>query len=194
MARWPTPRSFARKRAGKVILNLSEKFSTETAAERWLRESEPGLTRIGAVGRAIANRKWKKWAYGIKDCCEALPDGFGDMKSANPAYLQRQDYCVGSVQGTFDHDFVSLARDLLAGVQAPPADPDRDCPEHGTQQPRLPQTVNSLVATLRTVVKYGGPICRVETPTGDFEMVMRTLKHQEIVRKSAIRDWSPTIE
>ncbi len=138
-----------KKKGGKVVLSLSETFLTENAAERWMENRELALTKKGAVGRAIAKRKRKTWADEIDDYIAASPEGFGKTKTANLAYLQRLDFGKMAVDSTDNYDFFNLAQDLLRGVQAPPAGSELDSPEHHTLQPRMPQTVNSYMATLR---------------------------------------------
>ncbi len=183
-----------KKQNGKVILTLTETFPSRQAADRWIKHRERDLKEKGAVERMVQSRQRKTWSEVIADYCEASPDKFGKTKTANLAYLQRLDFGTKPVEETSDHDFVTLARDLLRGVQAPPGNPEHSCPEHFALKPRMPQTVNTYLATLRTVVMYGGPISRVEMPIGDFETAVRTLKHQRIVSKSAIRSRRPTVD
>ncbi|WGW02413.1 site-specific integrase [Tropicibacter oceani] len=183
-----------KKKAGKVILTKTETFQNEQAAKRWLKKTERDPKAKGAVERAVAARQRKTWSDVIQAYCDASPEGFGKTKTATLAYLQRLDVGGMAVEETDDHAFFCLARDLLNGVQAPPADPDADCPEHYELKPRKPQTVNSYLATLRTVFLYGGPICKLDLPISAFETAMRTLKHQNLIGRSAKRDRRPTLE
>ncbi len=183
-----------KKKGGKVVLTLTETFKNEKAAERWIRKTERGLSDKGALDRAVAARHRKTWADVVRDYCEASPEVFGKTKMANLAYLQRLDFGKLAVDETEDHDFFRLAQDLLTGIQAPPADPKADCPEHYILKPRKPQTVNSYMATLRTVVSYGGPISKIDMPIGAFEIAMHTLKHQRMIGRSAIRNRRPTLD
>ncbi|WP_322866052.1 tyrosine-type recombinase/integrase [Aquicoccus sp. G2-2] len=182
-----------KKKGGKVILSLTETFKSEQAAKRWIRKTERELKGKGALDRAVAARHRKTWADVIREYSDASPEEFGKTKTANLAYLQRLDFGNLAVQETDDHDFFCLAQNLLKGVQAPPADPKNDCPEHYELKPRMPQTVNSYMATLRTVVYYGGPISKIDMPVADFEVAMRTLKHQRMIGRSAIRNRRPTL-
>ncbi|WP_158275088.1 tyrosine-type recombinase/integrase [Thioclava sp. NG1] len=183
-----------KKKGGKVALTLAETFKNKTAAERWIRKTERALSEKGALDRAVAARHRKTWADVICEYCDASPEGFGKTKAANLAYLQRLDFGKLAVEETDDHDFFRLAQDLLNGVQAPPSDSEADCPEHYVLKPRKPQTVNSYMATLRTVVCYGGPISRVDMPIGAFEIAMRTLKHQRMIGRSATRNRRPSLD
>lgn len=141
-----------KKKRGKVVLTLSETFKSETAAERWIRNTAPSLSEKGDFERAVAARHRKTWADVIRDYSDASPEGFGKTKTANLAYLQRLDFGNLAVEDTDNHGFFRLGQDLLRGVQAPPSNPQTDCPEHYIPKPRKPQTVNSYMATLRTVV------------------------------------------
>lgn len=183
-----------KKKGGKVVLTLTETFAKEQAAKRWLKTTERDLRANGAVDRAVAARHRTTWSDVIQAYCDASPDGFGKTKSANLAYLQRLDFGSIPVEDTDNHVFFRLAQDLLKGIQAPPSDPDADGPEHYALKPRMPQTVNSYMATLRTVVVYGGPICGMDLPISAFEAAMRTLKHQRMVDRSATRSRRPTLE
>lgn len=183
-----------KKKGGKVVLTLSETFKSETAAERWIRKTERALLEKGALDRAVAARYRKTWADVISDYSDASPKGFGKTKTANLAYLQRLDFGNLAVEDTDNHDFFRLGQDLLNGVQAPPSDPQADCPEHYILKPRKPQTVSSYMATLRTVVCYGGPISNIDMPVGAFEIAIRTLKHQRMIGRSAMRNRRVTLE
>lgn len=183
-----------KKKGGKVILSLTETFKSEQAAKRWIRKTERDLKGKGALDRAVAARHRKTWADVIREYSDASPDEFGKTKTANLAYLQRLEFGNLAVQETDDHDFFCLAQDLLKGMQAPPADPEDDCPEHYEFKPRKPQTVNSYMATLRTVVSYGGSISKIDMPIGAFDTAMRTLKHRRMIGRSAIRNRRPTLE
>lgn len=140
---------------------MTETFMSEQSAKRWVKKRESELKTKGAVDKIIHLKKRKTWSDVIADYCEASPNTFGKTKSANLAYLQRLDFGKISVEDTDAHTFFSLAKDLLIGVQAPPSDSRKDSPEHYSLKPRLPQTVNSYMATLRAVVLYGGPISSV---------------------------------
>lgn len=183
-----------KKKGGKVILTLSDTFKSRQAAERWMKKTERDLKVKGALDRAVGARLRKTWADVIRDYCDASPEGFGKTKSANLSYLQRLDFGKLAVEETDEHIFFRLAQDLLNGVQAPPADPLVDCPEHYSLQPRKPQTVNSYMATLRTVVSYGGPISKVDMPIAAFEVAIRTLKHQRMIGRSETRNRRPTLD
>ncbi len=183
-----------KKKGGKVVLTITETFPSRQAAERWMKKTERDLKGKGALDRAVAARHRKTWADVIGEYRDASPKRFGKTKTANLAYLQRLDFGNLVVEETGDHDFFRLGRDLLNGVQAPPADPDADCPEHYTLKPRMPQTVNSYIATLRTVVSYGGPISKIEMPIGAFETAIRTLKHQGMIGRSATRNRRPMLD
>jgi integrase len=183
-----------KKKGGKIVLTLSDTFASRQAAERWMKKTERDLKGKGALDRAVAARHRKTWSGVIQEYSDASPDAFGKTKTANLAYLQRLDFGNYVVEETGEHEFFRLAQDLLRGVQAPPADPAADCPEHYSLKPRMPQTVNSYMATLRTVVSYGGPISKVEMPIGAFENAMRTLKHQRMIGRSAVRNRRPTLD
>lgn len=183
-----------KKKGGKVVLTLTETFKNETAAARWMRKTERALSEKGALNRAVAAQHRTTWADVIGDYCDASPEGFGKTKTANLAYLQRLEFGKLAVDDTDNHDFFRLGQDLLNGVQAPPADPQSDCPEHYILKPRKPQTVNSYMATLRTVVCYGGPISNIDMPIGAFEVAIRTLKHQRMIGRSATRNRRPTLD
>ena len=183
-----------KKKGGKVVLTLSDTFQSRQAAERWMKKTERDLKGKGALDRAVAARQRKNWADVISDYCDASPEGFGKTKAANLSYLQRLDFGKLAVEETEEHDFFRLGQDLLNGVQAPPADPLADCPEHYTLKPRKPQTVNSYMATLRAVVSYGGPISKIDMPIAAFEIAMRTLKHQRMVGRSETRNRRPTFD
>jgi len=182
-----------KKKSGKVILSLTETFKSEQAAKRWVRRTERDLKGKGALDQAVAARHRKTWSDVIREYSDASPDEFGKTKTANLAYLQRLDFGKLAAQETDDHDFFRLAQDLLKGVQAPPADPEADCPDHYTLKPRKPQTVNSYMATLRTVVAYGGPISKIDMPISAFDIAMRTLKHQRMIGRSATRNRRPSL-
>ncbi|MDO6588058.1 tyrosine-type recombinase/integrase [Salipiger sp. 1_MG-2023] len=183
-----------KKKGGKVVLTLSETFPSHQAAKRWMRNAERDLKGKNAVERAIADRHRKTWADVIQDYSDASPKGFGKTKTANLAYLQRLDFGKIAVEDTDDHVFFTLAQDLLKGVQARPADPREDSPEHYTLKPRLPQTVNSYMATLRTVVLYGGPISNITMPIQAFETAILSLRHQDMVARSDRRTRRPSLE
>lgn len=183
-----------KKKGGKIVLTLSDTFASRQAAERWMKKTERDLKGKGALDRAVAARHRKTWSGVIREYSDASPDAFGKTKTANLAYLQRLDFGKMIVEETGEHDFFRLAQDLLRGVQAPPANPAADYPEHYALKPRMPQTVNSYMATLRTVVSYGGPISKVQMPIGDFESAMRTLKHQRMIARSAVRNRRPTLD
>lgn len=183
-----------KKKGGKVVLTLTETFKNETAAARWMRKTERALSEKGALDRAVAAQHRTTWADVIGDYCDASPEGFGKTKTANLAYLQRLEFGKLAVDDTDNHDFFRLGQDLLNGVQAPPADPQADCPEHYILKPRKPQTVNSYMATLRTVVCYGGPISNIDMPISAFEVAIRTLKHQRMIGRSATRNRRHTLD
>ncbi|MGJ8590227.1 MAG: tyrosine-type recombinase/integrase [Yoonia sp.] len=183
-----------KKKKGKVVLTMTETFMSEQSAKRWVKKRESELKTKGAVDKIIHLKKRKSWSDVIADYCEASPNTFGKTKAANLAYIQRLDFGKISVEDTDAHTFFSLAKDLLIGVQAPPADSRKDSPEHYTLKPRLPQTVNSYMATLRAVVLYGGPISSIAMPIGDFETASRSLSHQGLVARSAKRNRRPTLD
>lgn len=183
-----------KKKAGKIVLTLGDTFQSLQTAERWVRKTERALKGKGAIDRAVAARHRKPWADVIREYSEASPEAFGKTKTANLAYLQRLDFGQLADEETDDHDFFRQGEGPLKGVQTPPSNPQADCPEHYTLKPRRPQTVNSYMATLRTVVSYGGPISKVDMPIGSFETAMRTLKHRRIIGRSAMRNRRPTLE
>ncbi|WP_386166734.1 tyrosine-type recombinase/integrase [Sulfitobacter pontiacus] len=183
-----------KKQKGKVVLTLTETFPNERSAKRWIKQRESDLNAKGALDKAIHSKQRKTWSDVIADYSAASPNGFGKTKTANLAYLQRLDFGQIAVEDTDDHTFFKLAQDLLRGVQAPPADKDLDCREHYDLKPREPQTVNSYMATLRTVVRYGGPISRIEMPIAEFETAKLTLTHQGYVARSAKRNRRPTFD
>lgn len=141
-----------KKKRCKDIMTLTETFASKKSVKRWVKKRESELTTNGAVDKIIHSKKRKNWSDVIADYCDASSKTFGKTKTANLAYLQRLDFGKLAVENTDAHTFFSLAKDLLIGVQAPPADSRKDSPEHYALQPRLPQTVNSYVATLRAVV------------------------------------------
>ncbi|MGH1460089.1 MAG: hypothetical protein ACRBBT_14425, partial [Paracoccaceae bacterium] len=183
-----------KKQKGKVVLTLTETFPNERSAKRWIKQRECDLKAKGGLDKAIQSKRRKTWSDVIADYSAASLNGFGKTKTANLAYLQRLDFGQIAVEDTDDHTFFKLAKDLLRGVQAPPADKDLDCPEHYDLKPREPQTVNSYMATLRTVVRYGGPISRIEMPIAEFETAKLTLTHQGYVARSAKRNRRPTLD
>lgn len=183
-----------KRQNGKVVMTLSETFASEKSANRWIKLRESELNTKGAVNKLIQSKKRKDWCAVIAKYCEASSKTFGKTKTANLAYLQRLDFGKVAIENTDDHTFFSLAKDLLKGVQAPPADTKRDCPEHYNLQPRLPQTVNSYMATLHTVVLYGGTVSDISMPISDFETAIRALSHQGMIGRSAKRNRRPTLE
>lgn len=182
-----------KKQKGKVVLTETETFPSKLSAERWIKKRESELKDKGALVKAIQSKRCKTWSDVIADYCAASQNEFGKTKTANLAYLQRLDFGQIAVEGTDDHTFFKLGQDLHRGVQAPPADKDLDCPKHYELKPRKPQTVNSYMATLCTVVSYGGPISRIELPITEFETAKRTLTHQGYLARSAKRDRRPTL-
>ncbi|TCS63734.1 phage integrase family protein [Primorskyibacter sedentarius] len=183
-----------KKQKGKVVLTLTETFPSERSAKRWINQRESELKTKGAVDKVVKAKKRKTWSDVIDDYCAASPNGFGKTKTANLAYLQRLDFGKIAVDDTDDHTFFQLAQDLLSGIQAPPADKNLECPEHYALNPRKPQTVNSYMATLRTVVRYGGPISRIEMPFTEFETAKLTLMHQGYVARSSKRNRRPKLD
>ncbi|MFP5507600.1 MAG: tyrosine-type recombinase/integrase [Alphaproteobacteria bacterium] len=183
-----------KKRAGKVILTLTETFAKESDAKKWIKRQETELKKKGTIDQLIRKKQPKSWAEVIDNYVNSSPDEFGKTKGANLSYLQRLGFGQMHVEDTNSYDFVILAQDLLNGVQAPPADPCRDCPEHYKLRPRTPQTVQSYMATLGTVVRYGGPLSGIELPIGEFETALRTLRHHKMIKKSETRNRRPTLE
>jgi hypothetical protein len=182
-----------KKKNGKVILNLVETFTSEQAAKNWLKRREDELEKPGGLERAVNAKARKSVADCINDYIDASPEGFGKSKSQMLSYFQRLDFGASAIEGLMARDFVKLAMELLAGLQARPSDPQRDTPEHYTFKPRKPQTVNGYMVTLGTLIRFGGPICGVTMPRAEFEEAMRTLQHQKIVTKSAQRTRRPTL-
>ncbi len=90
------------------------------------------------------------------------------------SYFQRLAFGDLPIEDLTAADFVSLAGDLLVGIQARPTDTELDCPDHYTLKPRQPQTVNGYLVTLGTVIRYGGPISAVEMPARGSKSVRRT--------------------
>jgi hypothetical protein len=166
-----------KKRKGKVILNLVETFATRVAAKSWLNDRESDLNRKGGMERAVRAKARKSVSQCIDDYSAASPFGFGKSKAQMLSTLHRLEFGAKSIDDLTAADFIDLANNLLTGVQAPPIDPELDTPAHYTLKPRKPQTVNGYMVTLGTLIRYGGPICRVTMPVSEFEEAMRTLKH-----------------
>lgn len=183
-----------KKHKGKVILNLVETFASKRAAENWLKQQEKALKRPGGLERAVNAKARKSVADCIHDYIEASPEGFGKSKSQMLSYFQRLDFGGFAIEDLSAQDFVKLAMELLSGIQARPADTQKDSPSHYTLRPRKPQTVNGYMVTLGTLIRYGGPICGVTMPRAEFDEAMRTLHHQRIVSKSAQRNRRPTLD
>ena len=183
-----------KKRKGKVILNLVETFATRVAAKSWLNDRESDLNRKGGMERAVRAKARKSVSQCIDDYSAASPFGFGKSKAQMLSTLHRLEFGAKSIDDLTAADFIDLANNLLTGVQAPPIDPELDTPAHYTLKPRKPQTVNGYMVTLGTLIRYGGPICRVTMPVSEFEEAMRTLKHYRMVKKSDTRSRRPSLE
>jgi integrase len=183
-----------KKRKGKVILNLVETFATRVAAKSWLNDRESDLNRKGGMERAVRAKARKSVSQCIDDYSAASPFGFGKSKAQMLSTLHRLEFGAKSIDDLTAADFIDLANNLLTGVQAPPIDPELDTPAHYTLKPRKPQTVNGYMVTLGTLIRYGGPICRVTMPVSEFEEAMRTLKHHRMVKKSDTRSRRPSLE
>ncbi|MBW6417037.1 site-specific integrase [Celeribacter sp. PS-C1] len=183
-----------KKKKGKIILNLVDTFASEQAAKSWMKRHEDALKKPGGLERAMKAKARKSVSDCISDYIAAPPDGFGKSKSQMLSYFQRLDFGASPIEELMAEDFVKLALDLLSGLQARPSDPKKDTPEHYTYTPRKPQTVNGYMVTLGTLIRFGGPICRVTMPLAEFEEAMRTLQHQRIVTKSAKRTRRPSLD
>lgn len=182
-----------KKRKGVVVLNMVETFSTRSAAKSWLRETEGNLSRNNGLERAVRAKTRKSVSQCIEDYSAAAPFGFGKSKTQMLSTLSTLDFGARPIDDLTASDFIDLANNLLSGVQAPPTDPKQDTPSHYTLKPRKPQTVNGYMVTLGTLIRYGGPICRVAMPVSEFEEAMRTLKHHRMVTKSDTRSRRPSI-
>jgi len=183
-----------KKRKGKVILNLVETFATRAAAKRWLSDRESDLNRKGGIERAARAKARKSVSQCIEDYSAASPFGFGKSKTQMLGTLSRLEFGAKSIDDLTAADFIDLANNLLMGVQAPPTDLKLDTPAHYSLKPRKPQTVNGYMVTLGTLIRYGGPICRVTMPVSEFEEAMRTLKHHKMVTKSDTRSRRPSLK
>ncbi|SMX34414.1 tyrosine-type recombinase/integrase [Actibacterium lipolyticum] len=183
-----------KKQKGKVVLTLTETFQNQRSAQRWMKQRERELNAPNGLERVMAKTANKTWSDAIEDYIGAAREKFGKTKSANLTYLQRLDFGKLAVEETTDHDFFKLAQDLLRGVQACPSDKEKDCPEHYALKPRLPQTVQSYMATLSAVVTYGGTSSKVEMPIGEFHKAIASLKHHKLVKRSEKRTRRPTVE
>jgi hypothetical protein len=69
---------------------------------------------------------------------------------------------------------------------------ERDPVRFSGNTPRKPQTVNGYMVTLGTLIKFGGPICRINMPKSAFKEAMESLQHQKIVTKSESRTRRPS--
>lgn len=183
-----------KKKKGKVILNLVETFATRAAAKSWLNDMESNLNRKGGMERAVRAKARKTVKQCIHEYSAASPFSFGKSKSQMLSTLSRLDFGAQSIDDLTAADFIDLVNNLLIGVQAPPTDPKLDTPSHYTLKPRKPQTVNGYMVTLGTLIRYGGPICRITMPVSEFEEAMRTLKHHKMVTKSNTRSRRPSLE
>ncbi len=181
----------------KLIYKDAATFASETAAKAWNKRQEaawkcPQQRELMVNGQA-AQRAEKTVRDVIQAYLDVVGENIGRTTAGNLDTFCRMDFGDKIAKELTAGDFAELARDLAKGVKPDPKDPKNATPDHFTLRPRAPSTVMSYMATLGTVIRYGGVYVNEKLPVAEYDEAMASLRHTKVVKKSNQRNRRPTL-
>lgn len=157
----------------KLIYKDTATFATERAAEAWNKRQEAAWKcpkqRERMINRQTTQQCDKSIRMVIRAYLEVIDGNVGTTTVGNLDTFCRMEFGDKIATELTAGDFTKLARDLAKGEQPDPKDPKHATPEHYTLSPRAPSTVMSYMATLGTVIRYGGVYVNEKLPVSEYE-------------------------
>ncbi len=187
------------KHEGKIVVSEAKTFAQRRMALGWLKRKEVLVEEAGgalafSLGEKSAAAQSVTGVDVIDAYLKSLRKTPGKTKLGYLEMLKRFDIAQRDWRTLTTTDFITFGSDLLKGVQPAPKDLNKATAETFELKARQPQTVGNILAHLKTVLEYAGPIIGHKLPTADFHEAMKNMRHTGTICRSRERTRRPTLQ